>query len=67
MEIKVKYRDEIKFLKFDKDRVKVIDILKALKLSPDYAFIVKGNEILREEEIVEEVDDIEVISAISGG
>jgi sulfur carrier protein ThiS len=67
MEIKVKYRDEIKFLKFDKDRVKVIDILKALKLSPDYAFIVKGDEILREEEIVDEMDDIEVISAISGG
>jgi len=67
MEIKVKYRDEIKFLKFDKDRVKVIDILKALKLSPDYAFIVKGDEILREEGIVDEMDDIEVISAISGG
>jgi len=67
MEIKVKYRDEIKFLKFDKDRVKVIDILKALKLSPDYAFIVKGDKILREEEIVDEMDDIEVISAISGG
>jgi sulfur carrier protein ThiS len=67
MEIKVKYRDEIKFLKFDKDRVKVIDILKALKLSPDYAFIVKGDKILREEEIVDEMDNIEVISAISGG
>ncbi len=67
MKLKVKYRGKYRELEFDKGRVKAEDILKALGLSSDYAFVVKNGEVVSEEEIIEENDDIKVVNAISGG
>lgn len=67
MNLKVKYRGEEKILTFDKDKVKAKDILKALNLSKDFAFVVKNGEIVDENETISQDDEIRVINAISGG
>lgn len=67
MKIKVRYRGQDKILEFKKDDVKGIDILKALGLSRDFAFVVKNGEIISENDTVTEQDEIKVINAISGG
>ncbi|NPA53991.1 MAG: MoaD/ThiS family protein [Aquificae bacterium] len=67
MEIKVKYRGKEQILKFDKERVTALDILKALNLSPEHAFVAKNGELASEDEEVSPQDQIKVINAISGG
>ncbi|MGB9766480.1 MAG: MoaD/ThiS family protein [Sulfurihydrogenibium sp.] len=67
MEIKVRYRGEDKVLTFEKDKVKAKDILKALGLSKDYAFVVKNGEIVEENEPITQNDEVRVVNAISGG
>ena len=67
MELKVKYRGQEKILNFDKDKVKAKDILKALGLSKDFAFVVKNGEIVDENETITQNDEVRVINAISGG
>lgn len=67
MRLKVRYRGEDRFLEFEKDKVKAVDILKSLGLSRDFAFVVKNGEIISENETVSEKDDIKVVNAISGG
>lgn len=67
MKIKVKYRGQDKVLEFEKDKVKASDVLKALGLSRDFAFVVKNGEIISENDTVTEQDDIKVVNAISGG
>ncbi len=48
-------------------KMKVRDLLKELKLSPESTIVVRGDEVLTEEEWLEEDDEVRVISAISGG
>ena len=67
MEIKVKYRGKEQILKFDKEKVTALDILKALNLSPEHAFVAKNGELASEDEEVSPQDQIKVINAISGG
>jgi len=67
VEIKVRYRGEDKVLTFEKDKVKAKDILKALGLSKDYAFVVKNGEIVEENEPITQNDEVRVVNAISGG
>ncbi len=67
MEIKVKYRGKEQILKFNKERVTALDILKALNLSPEHAFVAKNGELASEDEEVSPQDQIKVINAISGG
>ncbi len=67
MEIKIKYRGKEQILKINKEKVKAIDILKALGLSAEYAFVVKNGELAQEDEQINPEDDIKVINAISGG
>jgi len=67
MELKVLYRGQEKVISIDKDRVKAKDILKALGLSKEYAFVVKNGEVVSEEEELNPKDEIRVINAISGG
>ncbi len=67
MKIKVKYRNQIKEIEIKKEKIKAEDILKALGLSSEYAFVVKNGEVVPEDEIITELDDIKVINAISGG
>ncbi len=67
MQIRIKYRGQEKVLDFDKSKVRVKDILEALGLSSDYAFVVKNGEIASEDEEINENDQIKVVNAISGG
>ncbi len=67
VEIKIKYRGKEQILKFDKEKVKAIDILKALNLSSEHAFVAKNGELASEDEIISPEDKIKVINAISGG
>lgn len=67
MEITIKYKDEVLKLAFRENIVKVRDIFKNLKLTPETAFLVKNGQIAEEFEVISESDEIEVISVISGG
>jgi len=67
MEITLRYRDENITLNFENKVVKVRDILKQLKLTHETAFVVKNGEISQPHEQINEDDNIEVISVISGG
>lgn len=52
---------------FDDERVKVRDLLKRFNLSPESTLVVRGDEVLTEEEFVKRGDEVRIISAISGG
>ncbi len=67
MKVKVVYRGQIKELEFEKDKVSALDILKALGLSREYAFMVRGGEILQDRELIKEGEEVKIINAISGG
>ncbi|NPA51485.1 MAG: MoaD/ThiS family protein [Aquificae bacterium] len=67
MKLKVKYRGKFYELDINKEKVTALDILKALNLSSEYAFVVKNGEVVPEEELINETDDIKVVNAISGG
>jgi len=67
MKIRVKYRGKYRDINIDKNNIKAIDILKALDLSPQFAFVVKNGEVVPEDEPISEKDDIKVVNAISGG
>ena len=67
MEIKVKYRGKEIKLKINKEKVRAIDILNELKLSPEYAFVAKNGEIISEDEDIFPEDEVKVVNAISGG
>jgi sulfur carrier protein len=67
MEIKVIYRGQERTLHLEGEKVKAKDILKALNLSKDYAFVVKNDQVVSEEETINPGDRIRVVNAISGG
>jgi sulfur carrier protein len=62
--VKVEFRGQV--FEFDK-RMKVKELLEKLNLSPESTIVVRGDEVLTEDEWVEEDDEVKVISAISGG
>lgn len=65
--IEVLYRGKKVELYFEKDKVTAGDVLKALGLSRQYAFVVKNGEVVSEEEPIKPEDQVRVINAISGG
>ncbi len=67
MQITVSYRGKEKKLNIDKDKITAGDILKALDLSSDYAFVAVNGEVVSEDYIIKETDKIKVVNAISGG
>ncbi len=62
--MKVEFRGQV--FEFDK-RMRVKELLEKLNLSPESALVVRGEEVLTEDEWLEEEDEVKVISAISGG
>lgn len=48
-------------------RCRVSDVLKILKYDPDEVIVIRGNDLLTRDEMLEEDDVIEVRPAISGG
>ncbi len=67
MKVSVSYRGKSLELEFEGQRVKAGDILKALGLSREYAFVVRGEEVLGEKDTIEDGESVRVINAISGG
>ncbi|MCX7642927.1 MAG: MoaD/ThiS family protein [Armatimonadetes bacterium] len=55
-----------KAFEFDQ-RMRVKDLLEKLNLSPESTIVVRGEEVLTEDDWLEEDDEVKVISAISGG
>ncbi len=48
-------------------RKKVEQVLQDLRLNPETLVVVRGDELLTRDEVVEDTDTLEIISAISGG
>lgn len=67
MKVKVYYRGELKELEFDREKITALELLKALGLSKEYAFVVKEDEILDERDVIRDGEEVRVINAISGG
>lgn len=62
--MKVKFRDQT--FEFDRDMT-VRELLEELNLSPESTIVVKGDEVLTEDEKLSKDDEVRIISAISGG
>lgn len=62
--VKVEFRGQV--FEFNQ-KMRVRELLEKLNLSPESTIVVRGEEILTEEEWLEEEDEVKVISAISGG
>ncbi|MFN3471472.1 MAG: MoaD/ThiS family protein [Aquificaceae bacterium] len=61
------YRGQIKELEFEGDKITALELLKALNLSREYAFVVRGEEILEDKAAIKDGEEVRVINAISGG
>lgn len=62
--MKVKFRDQT--FEFERDMT-VRELLEELNLSPESTIVVRGDEVLTEDEKLSKDDEVRVISAISGG
>jgi Sulfur transfer protein involved in thiamine biosynthesis len=67
MKLRVQYRGKELELEFEGDKVKAKDLLKAMNLSREYAFVVVNGEVVEEDFYIREGDQVRVINAISGG
>ncbi|MEJ7555180.1 MAG: MoaD/ThiS family protein [Aquificaceae bacterium] len=67
MRVKVSYRGQELELELEEKNPRAKDILRALGLSREYAFVVRDDEVLEENEPIREGDYLRVINAISGG
>jgi len=67
MRLKVSYRGQELDLELEEKNPRAKDILRALGLSREYAFVVRDDEVLEENEPIREGDYLRVINAISGG
>jgi len=67
MKLRVQYRGKELELEIEGDKVKAKDLLKAINLSREYAFVVVNGEVVDEDFYIKEGDQVRVINAISGG
>lgn len=67
MKVRVLYRGQVRELHFEGEKVRAQEVLRALGLSGEYAFVVRGQEILSEKDYVSEGEEVRVVNAISGG
>ncbi len=67
MRVKVSYRGQELELELEEKNPRAKNILRALGLSREYAFVVRDDEVLEENEPIREGDYLRVINAISGG
>ena len=67
MKLRVLYRGKELELEVEGDKVKAKDLLKAMNLSREYAFVVVNGEVVEEDFYIKEGDQVRVINAISGG
>ncbi len=67
MKLRVQYRGKELELEFEENKVKAKDLLKAMNLSREYAFVVVNGEVVDEDFYIKEGDQVRVINAISGG
>lgn len=67
MTLEITYRGERTTINTPSSHITAKDILKALQLSPVYAFVVSDGEVVSEDTVLSPSSTIEVINAISGG
>ncbi len=67
MKVKIKYRGKEQTLNIEKEKITAFDILKALNLSSEHAFVAVNGELVSEDYIIKPDDNIKVVNAISGG
>jgi sulfur carrier protein len=67
MKLRVQYRGKELELEFEENKVKAKDLLKAMNLSREYAFVVVNGEVVEDDFYIKEGDQVRVINAISGG
>lgn len=67
MKVYVEYRGQKIEMEFEGKHVRAKDLLKAMGLSREYAFVVRGDEILEDKDLIEDGQTVRVINAISGG
>ncbi len=67
MKVRVHYRGQVMELEFATQKVRAVDLLRAMNLSREYAFVVRGDEVLDEKELLHDGEEVRVINAISGG
>lgn len=48
-------------------KIKVIDLLKELNISPEAVIVTRGDEVITEDEYLSNDDEIKLLSVISGG
>ncbi len=48
-------------------RRRVADLIQALGVTPGTVLVIRGDELLTDDEVVEDHDDVEVRAVISGG
>jgi len=64
--MKIYLEKEKKILNF-KFEGKANQLLKKLKLNSEAVLVVKNNELINDEEILENNDEVKILSVISGG
>ncbi len=67
MAVEVLYRGKNYTIDTDGKDIKVKDLLKRFDLSPSYSIVVKGNDILSENDIIKDGEKVRIVNAISGG
>lgn len=68
MQIKIFIERTNKNLEFEiKDNSKVIDLLKSLKIDHTTVLVSRNNELITEDIILNNNDNIKILSVISGG
>ncbi len=67
MKVRVLYRGQWLELEFEGEKVKALELLKAMGLSRESAFVVRGEELLTEEDFIKDGEEVRVVNAISGG
>ncbi len=50
-----------------KNKIKVINLLKELSISPEAVIVIRNDEVITEDEFLSNDDEIKLLSVISGG
>ena len=67
MNITVLNEREHNTIKIDLQGKTVFDLLHQLKINPEVVIVVRNNEVITEDEILNDNDIIELLSVVSGG
>ena len=67
MELIIQLEKDHHLLKHNFSGQTVQDLLQELKLNSETVLIIRNNEVLTEEELLQDQDQLEILSVVSGG